>query len=222
MAKMEWRPHVAYAAIAVLILFAVLRSAIATRTDSFTIDEAFHITAGVSYVKLGDFRLNPEHPPLVKLWVGRALASGFHLQALQPLSDKAAEREFTAKTVYLDNNPDRVQARARIAMLMLNALLLAFLAAAVVRTMGPAVGVAAMAVLAIDPTIAAHMPVVMTDLSVALLATTAVLFAVAAFRSGSWIDTALATIALGLTLGAKHSGVITVFVVGGCGAAEIP
>src|SRR4051812_27172893 len=89
------RPAVVYAAIACLILFAVLRSAIATRTDAFTIEEPSHITAGVSYVKLGDFRLNPEHPPLVKLWVGRAAASQFRMPALQPLSDKAAERDFT-------------------------------------------------------------------------------------------------------------------------------
>jgi len=50
-----------------LIALAILRSAIATRLDGFTIDEAYHITAGVSYVKFHDFRINPEHPPLVKL-----------------------------------------------------------------------------------------------------------------------------------------------------------
>lgn len=34
--------------------------------ESQTIDEAAHITAGYSYLKTGDFRLNPEHPPLLK------------------------------------------------------------------------------------------------------------------------------------------------------------
>jgi hypothetical protein len=29
-----------------------------------------HIAAGVSYVRNGDFQINPEHPPLVKLRVG--------------------------------------------------------------------------------------------------------------------------------------------------------
>src|SRR3974390_2027870 len=53
-----------------LIAAAIMRSAIATRLDGFTIDEAYHIGAGVSYVRLGDFRINPEHPPLVKLWIG--------------------------------------------------------------------------------------------------------------------------------------------------------
>src|SRR5215469_2337713 len=45
-----------------LIAASIVRSAIATRLDGFTIDEAYHIAAGVSYVRLGDFRINPEHP----------------------------------------------------------------------------------------------------------------------------------------------------------------
>jgi 4-amino-4-deoxy-L-arabinose transferase-like glycosyltransferase len=218
------RRRAACAAIAALVLFAVIRSAIATRTDGFTIDEGFHITAGVSYVTRDDFRINPEHPPLVKLWVGRALAPLFKLPAFRPLSDKAAERNFTESAVYLDNDPDAVQARARVAMLALNALLLLFLAFAVWRTMGPVVAVAATAVLAIDPTVAAHMPVVMTDLPVALLAAAAVLFAVAAFRDGQWVDIVLAALALGLTLGSKHSGIIAIFAVGAIaiGALAMP
>lgn len=84
------RPLVAWAAIIALIVLAVIRSSVATRTDGFTGDEAYHITAGVSYVKLRDFRLNPEHPPLVKLWVGAALARDFQLPFLPTLSDKLA------------------------------------------------------------------------------------------------------------------------------------
>lgn len=35
--------------------------------DSQTTDEAVHLAAGRSYWQTGDFRLNPEHPPLIKL-----------------------------------------------------------------------------------------------------------------------------------------------------------
>ena len=38
-----------------LIAIAVMRSAISTRLDSFTQDEAYHIAAGVSYVKIWRF-----------------------------------------------------------------------------------------------------------------------------------------------------------------------
>src|SRR5215469_1825367 len=97
---------------------AIIRSAVATRLDGFTIDEAYHIAAGVYYVRLGDFRINPEHPPLVKLWVGSFIApTGFRASALRRFSDKQDERTFAEEDVYLHNDPDAVQKRARVAML---------------------------------------------------------------------------------------------------------
>lgn len=36
--------------------------------ESQTIDEGVHLSAGLSYWRTGDFRLNPEHPPLVKMF----------------------------------------------------------------------------------------------------------------------------------------------------------
>jgi dolichyl-phosphate-mannose-protein mannosyltransferase/tetratricopeptide repeat protein len=207
------RPLVVWSVIVALIILAVIRSSVATRTDGFAADEAYHITAGVSYVKLRDFRLNPEHPPLVKIWVGAFLAPEFQLPPLPTLSDKFAEREFNERVVFLQNDPDRVQQRARVAMFCLNALLLLFLAVAVSRTLSNVAALGTIAFLAIDPTVAAHLPVVLTDLSVALLAATAILFAVQAFRSGRWFDVSLAALALGLTLGAKHSGLIALVAV---------
>ena len=38
----------------------------ASQTDSAIVDEQAHIPAGYAYVSLLDYRLNPEHPPLVK------------------------------------------------------------------------------------------------------------------------------------------------------------
>ncbi|HEU5179603.1 MAG TPA: hypothetical protein VFW45_02340, partial [Candidatus Polarisedimenticolia bacterium] len=36
------------------------------RANSQTSDEAVHLSAGYSYLERADFRLNPEHPPLIK------------------------------------------------------------------------------------------------------------------------------------------------------------
>jgi hypothetical protein len=119
---------------------AIVRSAIATRLDGFTIDEAYHIAAGVSSVRNADFRINPEHPPLVKLWVGSLIsATGFRLSSIRPITDKEDERNFTEEDVYLNNDFNTVQRRARIAMWTLNGLLLIALAFAVRRTFGPGV-----------------------------------------------------------------------------------
>lgn len=78
-----------------LLLCGILRSAIATRLDSFDLDEAYHITAGVTYARLGDYRLNPEHPPLIKLWVGVFLTPDiFKTPQFRPLADKWEERSW--------------------------------------------------------------------------------------------------------------------------------
>jgi dolichyl-phosphate-mannose--protein O-mannosyl transferase len=198
-----------------IVLLAIVRSAIATRLDSFTFDEAYHICAGVSYLRYGDFRLNPEHPPLVKLWVGTVVsATGFHLGPLRRFSDKFDERHFTEQTVYWQNDPDSVQRRARAAMWTLNGLLLAFFAFAVRRSFGPGIALGTLLFLAIDPTVAAHLPVVMTDLPVSLLCATAVVLAVPAFRCWAWKDCLTCSLALGLALATKHSApVFLIFLV---------
>ena len=36
------------------------------RVNSQTVDEAAHLGAGYSYLTTGDFRLDSEHPPLIK------------------------------------------------------------------------------------------------------------------------------------------------------------
>jgi tetratricopeptide (TPR) repeat protein len=189
-----------------LVVLGIVRSAIATRLDGFTLDEAYHIAAGVSYVKYGDFRINPEHPPLVKLWVGSIIAAtGFQLEPLRRFSDKPDERAFTQSAVFLKNNPDSVQRRARVAMFVLNALLLISLALALERVFNAAVALGALLFLIIDPTVAAHWPVVMTDLPVALLLATATVLATRAFRDWLWKDLAACSLFLGLALAAKHS-----------------
>ncbi len=161
-------------------------------------------------MKTGDFRLNPEHPPLVKLWTGAFVSGfGYQLSPYRTLQDKADERKFVEEDVYLNNDPDLIQSRARMAMFALNGLLLLLFALAARRVFGDIIALAATAFLVIDPTIAAHLPVVMTDLPVALLSTTAVLFAVAAFRSWRIVDLIFAALALGLALSAKHSAVVT-------------
>jgi len=189
-----------------LIGLTIVRSAITTRLDSFTLDEPYHIAAGVSYVKYQDFRINPEHPPLVKLWVGAVIAAtGFHLDALRQFSDKPEERSFTTGTTLRQNDPDSVQRRARTAMYVLNGLLLLALALALRQTFGDLVALGTRVFLTIDPTVAAHMPVVMTDLPVALSSTTAMVLAARAFQTWKWGHLATCAGALGLALAAKHS-----------------
>ena len=149
-------------------------------------------------MRYADFHIDPEHPPLVKLWVGSLLsATGFRLSSMRPFADKPDEREFTEQDVYVNNDFNSVQRRARIAMLVLNGLLLVLLSFAVRRAFGPGVALATLLFLAIDPTVAAHMPVVMTDLPVALLSSTTLLLAIVAFQNWAPWNLAACSAALG-------------------------
>ena len=72
-------------AVLLLVLLAGLAGSAAFR-ESVAIDELAHIGAGVSYWKL-DLRMNPEHPPLVKLLaaaplVGLSVTIWYYLQLI--------------------------------------------------------------------------------------------------------------------------------------------
>jgi hypothetical protein len=59
-----------YRVIITLILgFVLVVSVLNAWWDSAIFDETAHIPAGYSYLKLHDMRLNPEHPPLIKIWL---------------------------------------------------------------------------------------------------------------------------------------------------------
>ena len=47
-----------------LIFFSLCTYSITVK--SITNDELTHIASGYSYIHEGDFRMNPEHPPLIK------------------------------------------------------------------------------------------------------------------------------------------------------------
>src|SRR6516164_1025429 len=55
----------------VLVIFCILFAGLVrwfAGSTAPTFDETSHLTAGYTYLAWGDYRLNPEHPPLVKLW----------------------------------------------------------------------------------------------------------------------------------------------------------
>ncbi|MBI4158263.1 MAG: glycosyltransferase family 39 protein [Candidatus Yanofskybacteria bacterium] len=64
-----------YKKLSILVVLVALVLAITSLwDDSFIVDEIPHVGAGYSYVTKGDFRLNPEHPPLAKDLAGLVLS----------------------------------------------------------------------------------------------------------------------------------------------------
>ena len=194
-----------------LLVFALGHSLWATSLDGFTIDEPYHIAAGASYLRWGDYRLNPEHPPLVKLIAGLSVPPRvLHLAPLQLLKEKGQERQYTQKAVFLDSDSNQIHRRVRVALLAFNTLLLAIAGWLLWRVFGTGIALAALLLLALDPTVSAHMPVVMTDLPMALLGTSCLCLAILALRNRRWLDWILLGLATGLLLATKHSAPLIV------------
>src|SRR5438876_9524262 len=111
----NWRVFLALAIF--LIAGGVLRSAWATRRDGFTVDEPWHITAGAAYLRTGEFYLNPEHPPLVRIVAGLAAPPGvFQFVEPGPLHDKTDERKFVEETMYARNDAGLIHSGVRASM----------------------------------------------------------------------------------------------------------
>ncbi len=184
---------------------AIVRSAYGTRLDSFTVDEPWHIVAGTSYVRDGDRHLNPEHPPLVKLWVGAWMPASFKLGPEPALREKEQERQWVEDTMFFDNDPLQAQQRVRLAMWGLNGSLLFLLGLLLWRAAGLAWAAGTLAFLALEPTIGAHLPVVMTDGPLASTLAPAIVAAGLLAAEWRWRWVLVFGLAAGLALGAKHS-----------------
>ncbi|KFL37333.1 phospholipid carrier-dependent glycosyltransferase [Arenimonas donghaensis] len=189
----------------VLVALAVGRSALGTQRDGFTVDEPWHVVAGVSYRRDGDFRLNPEHPPLMKWVVGAAQGGDFVLPPLPALSEKGHERNWVEEVMFLRNDAAAAQQATRIGMWSFHAALLLALGLLAWRAFGLAAAAGMLAFLAIEPTIAAHLPVAMTDLPLALTLAVASLCTGLMLERWRWPWVVSTGLALGLVLGSKHS-----------------
>ena len=195
----------AWLLLALLVGLAVGRSWWGTRLDSFTADEPWHVVAGVAHARHGDFALNPEQTPLVKRWVGAWMGEDFQVSQAPALVEKAAEREWVEQTMYLHNDARAAQSRARLAMWTFNALLLLGIGVLAWRLLGLPWAAGMLAFLAIEPTVGAHLPVVMTDLPAALTLLLAALSLAWLLQRRSWPAALWLGVALGLALSSKHS-----------------
>ena len=188
-----------------LSLLAGLRSAAGTRLDSFTVDEPWHVVAGTAYVRGEGFHLNPEHPPLVKLWVGAWMPVTFRLPPMPDLHEKSQERDWVETTMFFGNDARAAQTRARLALWTLHGLMLVVLGLLLWRAFDLAWACGTLLFLALEPTVGAHLPGVMTDLPLALSLAIAALCAGLLAATWRWPWAIGCGLAMGVALASKHS-----------------
>jgi Dolichyl-phosphate-mannose-protein mannosyltransferase len=206
--------------LALLALFAARADHFA-RSASQTFDEGAHLVAGVSYWRTGDFRLNAEHPPLLKLLWTLPIALRSDVP-FEPDADAWEHRDhWRAADAFLSEGPvDHFELllAARRVNIVLGAFLIAAIAWWGFRLWGAGAGVLACTLAAMDPNLAAFAALLSMDLGLALFATVTAyaLWEFAGNGSRPWFY--LAGVTLGLALASKFSAVLTV---SGLGAGAV-
>ncbi|HVM62102.1 MAG TPA: glycosyltransferase family 39 protein [Verrucomicrobiae bacterium] len=161
-----------------LLVFAVVFGAITVGSyvrESATWDEPQHLVAGYCALKFHDYRTDPEHPPLIRMWAALPLLGmdgiKIDLQKIDPLSSTTwvMNRQFffCHDTLYLANDADHLLYAARFMIVLLGVLLgvLVFCWARELFGFWPAAIV--LGFYTIEPNLLAHCRLVTTDFGVA-------------------------------------------------------
>jgi hypothetical protein len=137
--------------------------------SSQTSDEGAHLSAGYSYLKTADFRLNPEHPPLIKELAALPLLP-FHLDfPWGPLWDQAEEWNIGRLFVHENRLPnDTLLLLGRLPVLALSLLLGWSMFRFGRRLFGAPGALLGLALYVLDPNVVAHSGLVTTDLGITL------------------------------------------------------
>jgi dolichyl-phosphate-mannose--protein O-mannosyl transferase len=202
-------------AVVTVLLFAAFAFQLvyhAVRTSA-TVDEPFHILAGHRYWQCGDFGINPEHPPLLKLLATAPLN-------FRQLSEPPWEcgSKFTSKfdgfsygsTFIVENGVDNLVVTTRLAASLMSMLLALLVFLAAWEMFGRWEALTALAIVAFEPNFIAHGSIVTTDMAISATAFGAVYALYRFGKNQTRLRFAVAALAMGLMLAAKHSAVIFV------------
>ncbi|HEY2857002.1 MAG TPA: glycosyltransferase family 39 protein [Terracidiphilus sp.] len=198
--------------VTVLVLLAIQAGQViyVVHRESLTFDEGNHMFAGYMMWKTGDYGLNPEHPPLVKLLATLPIL-GEDLWT-PPLKG----RQFKAEA-YLDGRDWLMRNdggsqwlifRMRLAagLLAIGMSLVVFAAAR--EWFGTTAGLVALALATFDPNLLGHSALVVTDMGVTLFFLASIYGFYRYVKQPTMARLALAGIVAGLLLATKHSGIL--------------
>lgn len=196
-------------AVLAALLLGVMGTAMLTSSlqENDSYDEAGHLAAGYGYLKLGDFGVNAEHPPL-----GNILSA----LPLLPLNPRLATEHPSwrqraapiAGAIFLYRNrerPDTLLLLGRIPTMALTLVLGCILAFWARKHFGPAVALFALFLYALDPNLIAHGRYITTDLIATLFIFAACISWARFLATQRWRDLLWAGLVLGLALASKFS-----------------
>lgn len=141
---------------------------------SATWDEPVHVTNGYVTLARHDYRVDPEHPPFLRMWAALPLMVLQGIKLDTSIIDRTAPTpwafeklfDFSHRFMYVDNDADRLLYTARFMIVVLGVALGVLLFCWVNEWLGFEAAAAALALYTVEPNIAAHSSLVTTDLGV--------------------------------------------------------
>lgn len=194
--------------VVVLLTILVIQLALSVRQESITWDEDDHLYAGYMSWKTGDFGLNPEHPPLVKLLAALpVLPMQVRVPLLQGRNFKI-EAFLNGKDFLFKNDANTMLFRARMAASLLTVLLAVLVFLAAKEMFGTGAAFLALTLLVFDPNLLAHGALVTTDAGLSCFLFASVYAFYRYVKQPSPLRQVIAGLATGLSFAAKHTGVL--------------
>src|SRR6266436_5859187 len=193
-----------------LLAVLVLQLALSVSRESPTWDEGDHIFAGYRSLTHLDFGLNPEHPPVVKMIAAAPLLS-------MPLKVPEVRNRSFMHEAFLDgkeflfsNDVDAMMFRARMTASILTVLLALLVFLATREFFGTGAAFIALTLIAFEPNLLAHGARVTTDAGLSCFMFATIYAFYRYVKAPSAWRLAVVGLALGLTLAAKHTGILVI------------
>jgi len=204
-------PNITHLLIASFLLLFFVQGWFFIRANSQTVDEAAHLVAGYSYLVTGDFRLDSEHPPLLKAFQALPLLLFFRLP-FNPDAQLWLEKDAFGigyEWLYKSGLPaDQILFASRLANLFLGVFLIALMGCWAYRLWGGWSASLAVALGSLEPNFVAHSGLVTTDIGVTLFILLTVYLLWEYVSRPSWPLLLATGLAFGLALLTKFSALI--------------
>lgn len=202
----------------ILLVVMFFTAVFSMKDDALTFDELSHIPAGYSYLSQQDYRLNPEHPPLIKDLAALPLL-GLDLNFPHNHSTWTQEQgpiwwlQFDFGTQFLfnsDNPADKIIFLARLPMILLLMCLGLFIFFWTRQLFGNKFALMALTLFSFSPTFLAHGRFVTTDVAAALGVVMATYFWLKFLKNPVLKNIFIAGIILGIVMLFKFSLILLI------------
>jgi 4-amino-4-deoxy-L-arabinose transferase-like glycosyltransferase len=205
-----FRKHWVLCAVVALLSVQVAQFTCVVHRESLTFDEGDHSFSGYMMWKTGDYGLNPEHPPLVKLlaaiptlgkklWTPPLHGRFFKGEAYDDGRDWLARNDGGSQHLLF-------QMRMMTGLLAVGLSLVIFFATR--EFFGTGAALFALVIASFDPNLLAHSALVTTDMAVTFFFLTSIYAFYRYVKKPGWWRLIVVAVSAGLLISSKHSGVL--------------